>query len=154
MVSELENTLRAVPSEMAATVSSLYRDRFSELNELCDIYYDHGGSSRNKSMVFNKLTDTIEAIKSDKHRLNELEVAVDKYRNGLMSRLRSEMPRLNERDLRVALYLLAGFSNRAIAIFIDSDPVTVSKLRYNIKQKIKNANLPSSEELLAALSDK
>lgn len=154
MVSELENTLRAIPSEMAATVSSLYRDRFSELNELCDIYYDHGGSSRNKSMVFNKLTETIEAIKSDKHRLNELEVAVDKYRNGLMSRLRSEMPRLNERDLRVALYLLAGFSNRAIAIFIDSDPVTVSKLRYNIKQKIKNANLPSSEELLAALSDK
>jgi FixJ family two-component response regulator len=56
--------------------------------------------------------------------------------------------------MRVALYVFAGFSNRAIAIFIDSDPVSVSKMRYNIKQKIKSANVEDGEMLIAALSEK
>lgn len=154
MVSELQDALKALPRETAASVGALYRDRFHELNELCDIYYDHGGSTRNKNMIFNKLTETIEAIKNDERRLKELEEAVNKYRDDVMRRLKEQVPKLNERDTRVALYVFAGFSNRAIAIFIDSDPVAVSKLRYNIKQKIKSAACADGEMLIAALSDK
>ena len=44
-----------------------------------------------------------------------------------MSKLRAELPNLSEHDYRLALYSFAGFSNRAIALFIDSDPVSVSK---------------------------
>ena len=71
-----------------------------------------------------------------------------------MQSLREGLPKLSERDMRVALYVFAGFSNRAISIFIDSDPVSVSKMRYNIKQKIRNANLANGEQIIAALSDK
>lgn len=153
-VSELQSALNSIPKDMASSVSNLYRDRFSELNELCDIYYDHSSSSRNKSLIFNKLTETIEAIKSDRQRIKELEDTVNSCRNGIMQSLREGLPKLSERDMRVALYVFAGFSNRAIAIFIDSDPVSVSKMRYNIKQKIRNANLANSEQIIAALSDK
>jgi hypothetical protein len=139
---------------MAASLSVLYRDRFSELNELCDIYYDHSGSSRHKSMVFNKLTDTIEAMKGDSERFEELERAVDEYRGGLMRRLKVLLPKLSERDYRVALYSFAGFSNRAISIFIDSDPVSVSKIKYNIKSKIRNFDNDDAAALVAALSEK
>ena len=153
-VSELQSALNSIPKDMASSVSNLYRDRFSELNELCDIYYDHSSSSRNKSLIFNKLTETIEAIKSDHQRIKELENTVNSCRNGIMQSLREGLPKLSERDMRVALYVFAGFSNRAIAIFIDSDPVSVSKMRYNIKQKIRNANIANSEQIIAALSDK
>lgn len=154
MVGELQSTLRTLPAEMASSVGALYRDRFSELNELCEIFYDHSGSSRHKSMVFNKLVQTIEAIKTDAKRLEELERAVDEYRGGLMSKLTALVPKLSERDRRVSLYVFAGFSNRAIAIFIDSDPVSVSKIRYNIKQKVKNTQTEGVEVLLEALSEK
>ena len=154
MVGELQLTLRTLPVEMASSVGALYRDRFSELNELCETYYEHSGSSRHKNMVFNKLTETIEAIKTDSSRLSELEAAVNEYRGGLMRRLDEVLPKLNERDRRVALYLFAGFSTRAIAIFIDSDPVSVSKIRYNIKHKVKNVGGESAEVLVEALSEK
>lgn len=153
-VGELQDTLRMLPQEMSASVGALYRDRFNELNELCDIYYDHEGTSRSKSVIYNKFLATIEAIKGDEERIQELEATVNKYRDGAMEKLRREMPRLSERDRRVTLYLLAGFSARAIAIFMDSDPVSVSKMRYNIKQKIKNANIADSELIIAALSEK
>lgn len=153
-VSELQLTLRTLPAEMSSSVGSLYRDRFVELNELCETYYDHSGSARHKNIVFNKLVQTIEAIKNDGKRLEELEAAVDEYRGGLMRRLNELLPRLSERDRRVSLYVFAGFSNRAIAIFIDSDPVSVSKIRYNIKQKIKNVGAEGTEVLVDALSEK
>jgi hypothetical protein len=153
-VGELRDTLKMLPREMSATVGALYRDRFSDLNELCETYYDHEGSTRSKSMIYNKFISILESMKCDKQRLGELEDAVNRYRGGVMALLRREMPRLNERDMRVALYTFAGFSNRAIAIFIDSDPVAVSKMRYNIKHKIKNANIADGETLIAALSEK
>ena len=153
-IHELSAALDSVPKEMASAMSLLYRDHFSELNELCDIYYDHSGSSRHKSMVFNKLTEIIAAMKGDSERFDELERAVDEYRGGLMKRLRVLLPKLSERDYRVALYSFAGFSNRAISIFIDSDPVSVSKIKYNIKSKIKVLESDDVAALVAALSEK
>lgn len=153
-IHELSVALDNVPRELSSSLGALYRDRFSELNELCDIYYDHSGSSRHKSMVFNKLTETIDAIKGDSARLAELERAVNEYRGGLMCTLRELLPRLSERDYRVVLYSFAGFSSRAIAIFIDSDPVSVSKIKYNIKTKIKSVDSVDVSALVAALSEK
>ena len=153
-IESLRVDIERIPRDMAASISALYRDRFSELNELCDIYYDHSGSSRHKSMVFNKVSETIESMKGDNSRLDELEVAVDRYRDNAMQRLKAMMPRMSERNYRVALYSFAGFSNRAIALFIDSDPVSVSKIKYNIKQKIKNVDGVECEQLIALLSDK
>ena len=153
-IESLRVDLERVPRDMANAMSVLYRDRFSELNELCDIYYDHSGSSRHKNMVFNKVADTIAAIKGDAGRIDELEAAVDSYRDSAMQRLKGAVPRLSERDYRVALYSFAGFSNRAIALFVDSDPVAVSKIKYNIKQKIKGADVAHGEQLAALLSDK
>lgn len=153
-IESLRVDLERVPRDMAASISALYRDRFSELNELCDIYYDHSGSSRHKSMVFNKVSETIETIKGDNSRLDELEATVDSYRDNAMQRLKAAMPRMSERNHRVALYSFAGFSNRAIALFIDSDPVSVSKIKYNIKAKLKSMESADCEQLIAMLTDK
>ena len=71
-----------------------------------------------------------------------------------MKRLRVLLPKLSERDYRVALYSFAGFSNRAISIFIDSDPVSVSKIKYNIKTKIKSIKSDDTAPLIAAISEK
>ena len=153
-IESLRTDIERIPRDMASSITALYRDRFSELNELCDIYYDHSGSSRHKSLVFNKVLEAIETIKGDSSRIDELGAMVDNYRDNALQRLKSVLPRISERDYRVALYAFAGFSNRAIALFIDSDPVAVSKIKYNIKSKLKSVESSDSERLIALLSDK
>ena len=153
-IESLRTDIERIPRDMASSITALYRDRFSELNELCDIYYDHSGSSRHKSLVFNKVLETIETIKGDSSRIDELGAMVDNYRDNALQRLKSVLPRISERDYRVALYSFAGFSNRAIALFIDSDPVAVSKIKYNIKSKLKGVEAADCEQLIALLSDK
>ena len=153
-IESLRTDIERIPRDMASSITALYRARFSELNELCDIYYDHSGSSRHKSLVFNKVLETIETIKGDSSRIDELGAMVDNYRDNALQRLKSVLPRISERDYRVALYAFAGFSNRAIALFIDSDPVAVSKIKYNIKSKLKGVEAADCEQLIALLSDK
>ena len=153
-IESLRTDIERIPRDMASSISVLYRDRFSELNELCDIYYDHSGSSRHKSLVFNKVLETIESIKGDSSRIDELSAMVDNYRDNAMQRLKMALPRISERDYRVALYSFAGFSNRAIALFIDSDPVAVSKIKYNIKSKLKSVESAECIQLISLLSDK
>ena len=153
-IESLRTDIERIPRDMASSITALYRDRFSELNELCDIYYDHSGSSRHKSLVFNKVLETIETIKGDSSRIDELGAMVDNYRDNALQRLKSVLPRISERAYRVALYAFAGFSNRAIALFIDSDPVAVSKIKYNIKSKLKGVEAADCEQLIALLSDK
>ena len=153
-IESLRMDIERIPRDMASSITTLYRDRFSELNELCDIYYDHSGSSRHKNLVFNKVLETIEAIKGDSSRIDELGAMVDNYRDHALQRLKEALPRISERDYRVALYSFAGFSNRAIALFIDSDPVAVSKIKYNIKYKLKSIEDIDCEQLIALLSDK
>ena len=153
-IHELQMASRDLPEKMNSMIAAIYRDRFSELNELCEIYYDHNGTTRQKNLVFNQLCLTIDAIKGDERRLTDMEETVNRYRNNLMVRLREQVGKLSERDIRISLYIFAGFSSRAISIFMDSDPVTVSKMRYNIKQKIKNSNAPDMELLLQAISEK
>ena len=79
---------------------------------------------------------------------------MDSYRDNAMKRLKVAMPRMSERNFRVALYSFAGFSNRAIALFIDSDPVSVSKIKYNIKAKLKGLESADCEQLITMLTDK
>lgn len=153
-IKELQLANRNLPDEMNASIGALYRDRFSELNELCDIYYDHSGSSRQKTLVYDKLRSTITAIKNDKARLTDIEEAVNRYRGNIMKELKTALPKLSERDMRVAIYSFAGFSNRAIALFIDSDPITVSKLKYNLKYKIKKMEVENGDKFISALSEK
>ena len=150
-VRELQMVDRSVNVTMSDQIYSIYKTRFTELNSLCDIYYDHNDSDRQKSMVFRQLQDTIESLKSDSARIEEMERVVNLYCNNIMAKLTEECPRLSERQRRIALYTFAGFSLRAIALFMNSNPVQISKDKYKIKDVIKRGNAPSSELFIANL---
>lgn len=153
-IHELQLTRQDTQAPLSNAVDRLYNDRLRDLNSLCETYYDHSDTARHATKVFEQVRQTIEAIKSDEVRLHELETLVDSCRNGLMSKLRRECPKLNERELKVALYSYAGFSSRAICIFVDSNPVALSKIKYRIKTKIKMSEAKDAEQLIAAISDR
>lgn len=153
-IHELQLTRQNTEEPLTDAVDKLYNDRLKDLNTLCETYYEHSDTSRHATKVFEQVRQTIEAIKSDEVRLAELESLVNSCRGGLMSKLREQCPKLNERELKVALYSFAGFSSRAICVFIDSNPTALSKLKYRIKTKIKESDATDAEQLISAISDR
>lgn len=153
-INELRLTNDRESKPLTEAVDRLYNDRLEVLNHLCETYYEHSDTSRQATKVFERVRETIESIKSDEQRLAELESLVDSCRNGLMSKLREQCPKLNSREQRVALYSYAGFSSRAICIFMESNPVALSKIKYRIKSKIKECNAPDAEILISGIIDR
>lgn len=135
-------------------VDRLYNDRFVDLNRLCEAYYDHDNTSRQPVKVFEQVQQTIAQLKSDEVRIAKLEQIVNSCRGDIMTKLREQCPKLNERELRVSLYTYAGLSTRAICLFMDSNPVAISKVKYRIKSKIKESNASDMELLISGISDK
>ena len=137
-IKELQMTTKDLPSQMNDSIDKLYKSRFKELNDLYDIYYDSVGSTRQMKIVFEQINNTINSIKCDKKRLAELEKIVNEYRGNMMSKLLDLCPNLSERQRKIVLFSYAGFSLRAIALFMDSNPTQISKDKYKIKGIIKS----------------
>lgn len=146
-IKELQMTTKDLPSQMNDSIDKLYKSRFKELNDLYDIYYDSVGSTRQMKIVFEQINNTINSIKSDKKRLAELEKIVNEYRGNMMSKLLDLCPNLSERQRKIVLFSYAGFSLRAIALFMDSNPTQISKDKYKIKGIIKSCGDTKDIEL-------
>lgn len=152
-IHQLQLTTNSTSRSMADAVDQLYNDRLNDLNRLCETYYDHSDTSRHAAKVFDQVRQTIESIKSDEARLVELENLVNNCRDNLMAKLREQCPRLNSKEIKLVLYSYAGFSTRAICIFMESNPVALSKMKYRIKLKIKECNGPDADLLISHISD-
>ncbi len=140
--------------QMASTIERLYRQSIYDLSTLCEIYYEQGDSKRRTAKIVSEVEQSIEALKNDKHRLSELETAVNLSMDNIMKRLREQCPSLNERDMRIALYTYAGFSNRAISLLVDVNSETLPKIKYKIREYIKQSNSPDAEMLILPLTQK
>ncbi|MBR2436094.1 MAG: hypothetical protein IKB24_01045 [Alistipes sp.] len=146
-IKELQMTTKDLPSQMNDSIDKLYKSRFKELNDLYDIYYDSAGSTRQMRIIFERISNTINSIKCDKKRLAELEKIVNEYRGNMMSKLLDLCPNLSERQRKIVLFSYAGFSLRAIALFMDSNPIQISKDKYKIKGIIKSCGDTKDSEL-------
>ncbi len=136
---------------LRSEVYDLYRDRFADFNRMCETYYEHGNTPREATKLFEEVKITIDAIKSDEQRIKDLERIVNLQHNGIMEHLRKECPKLTERELKVILYSYAGFSARAITIFMDSDLAALSRLKYKIKTKLHEAEFSKAREVLNSI---
>lgn len=137
-----------------STIDRLYRSSLDEINKLCEIYYEQSDSSRLASKIFAQVESNIERLKSDRKRIEELESAVNLSNYDIMSKLRKQCPKLNEREMRIALYSYAGFSNRAISLLVDVNSETLPKIKYKIREEIKRSNAVDCDMLIAPLSQR
>lgn len=137
-----------------STIDRLYRSSLDEINELCEIYYEQSDSSRLASKIFAQVESNIERLKSDRKRIEELESAVNISHGDIMTKLREQCPGLSEREMRIALYTYAGFSNRAISLLVGANAETLPKIKYSIRERIKSANAIDCDMLIAPLSQR
>ena len=150
-IQQLQYRLNNISPQMGKSVEALYKSRFEELNKLCDIYYDSSGTTRQTKMVFEQLHSIIDHIKSDKKRMAQLEDIINEYCEDVVTKLNEQCPKLSQRQKRIAIYSYAGFSLRAIAIFMDSNPTQISKDKYKIKSIIQNSGCADHDKLIKHL---
>ncbi len=82
----------------------------------------------------------------DEPNQRELESMLDDNLDGIMTKLRTEMPNTAEKDFRFITFLILGFDTKTIARMMGYNVSSVYTKRHNIKDRI--AKLESKHQTL------
>ena len=111
------------------------KQQYSQLNNLCRRYFESSKSSKESDDQIYAEVKKILAI-LDEPNQKELESMLDDNLDGIMTKLRAEMPNTAEKDFRFITFLILGFDTKTIARMMGYNVSTVYTKRHNIKDKI------------------
>lgn len=111
------------------------KQQYSQLNNLCRRYFESSKSSKESDDQIYAEVKKILAI-LDEPNQKDLESMLDDNLDGIMTKLRAEMPNTTERDFRFITFLILGFDTKTIARMMGYNVSAVYTKRHNIKDKI------------------
>lgn len=126
-------------------INNLFEQSFTTIDKLTSAYYEYQGTINEKQKIYSDVMGIMSRLSSDKKVIYELEKFVNQYRNNLMIRFRTNFPEFKEADCVLFLYIIVGFSSRAISIFINEKLDVVYNRKSRLKQKIIRSNSPEKE---------
>ncbi len=138
----------------ALAKNELYTRLFSKytgmLDSLCSQYFDHDESEISKKSLLRSIKSEIEQLRSDDS-IRQICDTVDEYTGGTISKLRSQATWMSENDIAFVAMLIAGFSPKAINVFLGIKPNSVYTKKARIKDRISEKKLPDLELFLKLL---
>ena len=115
------------------------KQQYAQLNNVCRRYFESSKSSKDSDDNIYAEVKKILAI-LDEPNQKELESMLDDNLDGIMTKLRAEMPNTAEKDFRFIAFLILGFDTKTIARMMGYNVSTVYTKRHNIKDKILRLN--------------
>lgn len=137
--------------ELRNKVNALYKSRLETLNMLCDAYFNNNESDKTKQLFYRDVEKSILSLRDDKS-VEELEVIVNEYLDDTIARVRSQLPELSMSDLKFLTYIYAGFSPRAVCVFMNIKMKTFYNRRNLLKERILASDAPDKERFVSLIS--
>lgn len=134
-------------SEFSSKIHALYSMRYAYMNSICEEYYSHSGTSRNRHVMH--MVDEMVNKLADESEYETLKDIVNHYCNGVMNKLEIVYPSMRSQDLRLMCYLYAGFSASAISLFLGISIDNVYTKKTRLKAKFSSLDHPYKEEFLS-----
>lgn len=141
---------RNTQQKNVSIIESLFREKWGTINMLCNQYFDVENTDKGRSSILNNIDKEFKRLRSRKHQ-REIEKAVDTYFNGIITLLREQCPFLSEEDITLMTLTYAGFSSRAVCLFMDIKYKLYYLKKTRIIKRIENSDAPDKERFIAKI---
>ena len=121
------------------------------LERLCEQYYIYEGTENLQPKVLKEVKSIIQDLRTDAKTLKGLEQTLDRNCGNLVSRLREQLPKMKDEDIRLFIFVASGFSSTTISTILEKDKGIVYNRIWRLKSKIDGSDAPDEEDFLAAL---
>ena len=138
-------------SELKRKYLSLYKSRFETIGTLTDQYFQTDGRTDIESLMFKKVSSLINEVKNDSKNRKAFEAMLDNDLDGIMTNIRSEMPKLKELDYDIFSYLIVGFDATTISRLLDMSVNNIYAHKRRLRIKIKERNPEHAAQFLEML---
>lgn len=122
------------------------------LERLCEQYYIYGESSdKLPSRLLKEVKAAISGLRDDPKTLASLERTVNAAHDGAVDKLRAQLPRCKEEDVRLFVLAASGLSRTAMATLLEKEKGVVNNRLWRLKGRIADAEAPDAKLLLGCL---
>lgn len=125
---------------------ALYQKRFSEIGK----YYDASSSYRLESIKEKAYHDVIsstqalfEEIASGSEGQKKFEARINADLDDIVSKIRSDFPKLKDDDIRFICYLIVGFDTSTISFLMDITKENVRVKKHRLREKLNGYSGPN-----------
>jgi hypothetical protein len=125
--------------ELREMYVALYQKRFSEIGK----YYDAASSHRLESIKEKAYHDVIsstqalfEEIASGSEGQKKFEARINADLDDIVSKIRSDLPKLKDDDIRFICYLIVGFDTSTISFLMDISKENVRVKKHRLREKL------------------
>ncbi|MDE6717695.1 MAG: hypothetical protein K2J70_05830 [Muribaculaceae bacterium] len=143
---EISNINKAL-SMKNGLVNDIYTHQWEIINNLCSEFDDDDTYSKTK---WANICHELSKLRSDTF-YKEIERKTDLCTDGLITGLKSQCPGLKSDDIKLAVYLISGFSVASIHYMMRAKITTIYSRRKALIKKIEKAEPRDMEKFIAAI---
>lgn len=136
---------------LSEQIYELFDQKYRQIDSLCISYFSGQNTMYARNAIYREVQKIIESFGSDEASFTELERIVDASRDGVLTKLKTEVPKLRDADYRYFCYAFAGFSSRAISLLSNESIDAVYQHHSRWKKRIEVLNPPHKELFLQYL---
>jgi predicted negative regulator of RcsB-dependent stress response/DNA-binding CsgD family transcriptional regulator len=129
---------------------TLFSEKLNYLNLLINEYYESDDSLNSQKVIYKNIKKEIAKLIDNKN-ISEIERIIDACGDGIMQKMRSQLPFLSSEDTDLIVLTLAGYSGKAISLFLNMKLSTVYVTRKRIIDKIAASDAMDRDCFVAML---
>lgn len=147
-----EKKYQRMSKENAHLVGSLLSARFAHLDKLSRDFF-LVEDKQDKDVIFKQIKQSVASIRNNPEVFTALEDDLNQYCNGIIRKLRSQVPRIKGDNLRMITLFFAGFSYEAVQFIMNRVSINSLKMaRTRFRKEIISAH-PADETLFLEMLD-
>ena len=145
--SETESTLLSLRKQFA----DMFKAQFKSLNDLCGAYLSPVKKDR-KDKVYAAAMKQLDMIINDTDSHDKFMLQVNASLNGIMDKLRADLPNHDEQDFRFLAYVIVGFDAKTISSLTGYSVGTVYTKKNRLKKEISELKSVYKDNYLIFIS--
>ena len=155
-VAEITRQLDEVRKEGGGSLKrkylDLYKSKFEVLRSLSDQYLQTEDRVDAEKIMYRKVVSLVNEIRNDPEHRIRFESMLDDDLDGIMTNIRSELPKLKEIDYAIFSYWIIGFDVTTISRLLDTSLNIVYIRKTRIKQHIREKSPEHMDQFLEMIS--
>jgi predicted negative regulator of RcsB-dependent stress response len=138
----------------ASLLGSLFSEKLNHLDKISGNYI-HADSDKERIIALKEFKEEIASMRTDEDLFLSLEKDLDRYCDGVMTKLRSQVPSIKGENLKLITLFFAGLPYSTVQLVMNRVSIESLKMaRSRFRKEIKAANAPDDALFLNLLEMK
>ena len=149
-----QEELRQAEQTSASLLGSLFSEKLNHLDRLSEDYV-RADSDKERIAALREFKEEIAAMRTDEDLFVSLEKDLDRYCDGVMSKLRKQIPSIKGENLKLITLFFAGLPYSTVQLVMNRVSIESLKMaRSRFRKDIKAANAPDEALFIKLLEMK